>query len=640
MSKHDPIAAVRSYFRRDVLVRYALVLGTAGLAIALRLWLDPLLKQSGLFFWAAMLIGAWVGGLVPSLIGQTLILAAQYQWFTPLPSPWRPTVADMFFILTYYLLGSTLAVASDLRRRAQRRARTQQAEATSQREQLRATLSCMADGVLVTDERGCLTLMNPPAEVMTGWTLAESRGKRSPQFFALHREDHQPVVEDPFDWVLHDGKVVHSALHLLLTSRAGHIIPISYSAAPIRDATGHITGGVLVFRDESERRRNEQALRNADRQKDEFLATLAHELRNPLAPICMGLDLLRMSEHDRAANSEVFDMMARQSRHMVRLIDDLMDVSRITRGKLELRKQQIALDEVLQNAVDANRPNIDQAGLRLTLHLPAEPILLFADPNRLTQVFSNLLNNAAKFTPADGYIELSAERKGGNVIVTVADGGIGIPADQRDFIFEMFTQIDRGAESMPVGLGIGLTLVKRLVEMHGGSITVESDGQNLGSRFHVQLPMVPHTPGYSTSNGRVGGAFRSTKRRVLVVDDNADALASLSVVIRALGSEAFDAHDGLEAVESASNLRPDIILMDIGMPKLNGYEAARRIRQEPWGHEVLMVATTGWGKEDDRRRSKEAGFDLHLVKPIDISAVQELLASPTRKRTHPALPVA
>jgi len=217
----------------------------------------------------------------------------------------------------------------------------------------------------------------------------------------LHREDHQPVVEDPFDWVLHDGKVVHSALHLLLTSRAGHIIPISYSAAPIRDATGHITGGVLVFRDESERRRNEQALRNADRQKDEFLATLAHELRNPLAPICMGLDLLRMSEHDRAANSEVFDMMARQSRHMVRLIDDLMDVSRITRGKLELRKQQIALDEVLQNAVDANRPNIDQARLRLTLHLPAEPILLFADPNRLTQVFSNLLNNAAKFTPAE-----------------------------------------------------------------------------------------------------------------------------------------------------------------------------------------------------------------------------------------------
>ena len=243
---------------------------------------------------------------------------------------------------------------------------------------------------------------------------------------------------------MHSGQVVHGAVHLTLTSRTGHRIPIAFSAAPIRNEAGDITGGVLVFRDESERRRNEQALRNADRQKDEFLATLAHELRNPLAPICMGLDLLRMSGHDPAATAEVCAMMARQSQHMVRLIDDLMDVSRITRGKLELRKQQIALDEVVQNAVDANRPIIDQARLRLIVKLPAQPILLYADPNRLTQVFSNLLNNAAKFTPAEGSIEVSAEGQGGNVIVTVTDSGIGIPADKRDFIFEMFTQIDRG----------------------------------------------------------------------------------------------------------------------------------------------------------------------------------------------------
>ena len=234
---------------------------------------------------------------------------------------------------------------------------------------------------------------------------------------------------------------------------------------------------------------------------------LAHELRNPLAPICMGLDLLRMSGHDPAATAEVCAMMARQSQHMVRLIDDLMDVSRITRGKLELRKQQIALDEVVQNAVDANRPIIDQARLQLIVKLPGHPILLYADPNRLTQVFSNLLNNAAKFTPAEGSIEVSAEGKGGNVIVTVTDSGIGIPADKRDFIFEMFTQIDRGAETMPAGLGIGLTLVKRLVEMHGGAVTVESSGHNLGSRFRVQLPMVPQTPGYKRSNNTATSAF-------------------------------------------------------------------------------------------------------------------------------------
>jgi CheY-like chemotaxis protein len=193
---------------------------------------------------------------------------------------------------------------------------------------------------------------------------------------------------------------------------------------------------------------------------------------------------------------------------------------------------------------------------------------------------------------------------------------------------------------MTAGLGIGLTLVKRLVEMHGGAVTVESDGHNLGSRFRVQLPVVQETPGYSKSNGASGSEFLASKRRVLIVDDNADALASLSMVVRALGSETFDARDGLEAVESASNLRPDVILMDIGMPKLNGYDAARRIRQEPWGHEVLLVATTGWGKDEDRRRSKEAGFDFHLVKPIDISAVRELLASPVRKQTHQSLPVA
>jgi len=628
--------------RQSRLIRYAWALGIVCLCIVLRIWLEPVLgKEAGLFFWAAILICPWIGGLVPSLIGQSMIWAAQWYWYTPpAATPWRPSLAELLFIAIYYLFGSTIGVASDLRRKAQRRASAQQAEANSQREQLRATLSCMADGVLVTDEHGRLTLMNPAAEVMSGWTIVESRGKRLPEFFAVHREGEDHVVEDPLDRVIHSGQVVHGAAHLTLTSRTGHRIPIAFSAAPIRNEAGDITGSVLIFRDESERRRNEQALRNADRQKDEFLATLAHELRNPLAPICMGLDLLRMSGNDPAATTEVCAMMARQSQHMVRLIDDLMDVSRITRGKLELRKQQVALDEVVQNAVDANRPLVDQGQLQLIVKLPAQPILLYADPNRLTQVFSNLLNNAAKFTPPEGSIEVAAEGQGGNVIVTVTDSGVGIPADKCDFIFEMFTQIDRGSESMTAGLGIGLTLVKRLVEMHGGVIAVESSGHNLGSRFRVQLPMVPQTPTNETSNSPSGRAFPAIKRRVLIVDDNADALASLSMVVRALGSETFDAHDGIEAVESASNLRPDVILMDIGMPRLNGYDAARRIRQEPWGHDVLMVATTGWGKEEDRRRSKEAGFDLHLVKPIDISVVQEVLASPSRMQQGQPSPLA
>jgi PAS domain S-box-containing protein len=642
MSTNDSSNGSPFETRTDRYIRYGWALAVVCLAIVLRVWLDPVFgKQAGLLFWAAILICPWIGGLVPSLIGQTMVWAAQWYWFTPPPTtPWRPSIAEFLFIAIYYLFGSAIGVASDLRRKAQQRASAQQAEANSQREQLRATLSCMADGVLVTNEQGRLTLMNPAAEVMAGWTMAESRGKRLPEFFDVRREGDEQRVDDPLDRVLHSGQVVHGAMHLTLTSRTGQRIPIAFSAAPIRNPAGDVSGGVIVFRDESERRRNEQALRRADQQKDEFLATLAHELRNPLAPICMGLELLQMSEHDPASSAEVCAMMARQSRHMVRLIDDLMDVSRITRGKLELRKQQITLEDVVKNAVDANRPIIDQGRQRLIVNLPAQPILVYADPNRLTQVFSNLLNNAAKFTPAEGSIELSAEAKGDSAVVTVTDSGIGIPADKREFIFEMFTQIDRGVERLPVGLGIGLTLVKRLVEMHDGVITVESNGQNLGSRFRVELPRVPQSLGYTAPNAIPKMAIRATKRRVLIVDDNADALASLSMVVRALGSETFDACDGIEAVESAGNLRPDVILMDIGMPRLNGYDAARRIRQEPWGGDVLMVATTGWGKDEDRRRSKEAGFDLHLVKPIDISAVEEVLASPIRMRSRPTAPVA
>jgi PAS domain S-box-containing protein len=491
---------------------------------------------------------------------------------------------------------------------------------------------------LVTDEHAHLTLMNPAAEVMTGWTLDDLRGKLLPDFFAVCRATGEHHIEDPLDHVLRSGEVIHGAMHLSLTTRGSQTIPIAYSAAPIRDTAGAITGGVLVFRDESERRRIELALRNADRQKDEFLATLAHELRNPLAPIRMGVDLLQMPGQDPEVKAQVCAMMARQSQHMVRLIDDLLDVSRITRGKLELRKCQIALDEVVQNAVDANRQIIDRGRLQLVTTLPMHRVLLYADPSRLTQVFSNLLNNAAKFTPADGRIELSAESHGANVTVTVTDSGIGIPGDKKDYIFEMFTQI--GGDNPTEGLGIGLTLVKRLVEMHGGAVSVESAGHNLGSQFRVQLPIIPQELSAPEAPVKLNDAIHSARRRVLIVDDNQDALTSLSMVVRALGSETFDAHDGLEAIESAKTFRPDVILMDIGMPRLNGYDAARRIRQEPWGRDVLMVATTGWGKEEDRQRSKNAGFDFHLVKPIAVTTVQELLSTPNQMRAkqHGPLP--
>jgi CheY-like chemotaxis protein len=378
-------------------------------------------------------------------------------------------------------------------------------------------------------------------------------------------------------------------------------------------------------------------LRNADRRKDEFLATLAHELRNPLAPISMGLDLLEISSEDRQAIREVCAMMQRQTRHMVRLVDDLLDVSRITRGKLELRRSQVELGDIVRNAVEAARPLIEEAQHQFELRLPEKRILLYADANRLMQVLTNLLNNAAKYTPREGRIELSVEGTITEVVVTVSDSGIGIPTDKQDRVFEMFAQINDSSEYGHTGLGIGLTLVKRLVEMHGGRVEVQSRGHNLGSIFQVRLPVLPEAE--VPTNGESTAGYDSpaaVKRRVLVVDDNADALESLSRLVTLMGNEVRRAYDGLEAIEVARTFQPDVVLMDLGMPRLNGYEAARRMRQEPWAQKLALVATTGWGQDEDRRRTAEAGFDCHLVKPIEIASLREVLRSfPSSRSGNP-----
>jgi PAS domain S-box-containing protein len=523
---------------------------------------------------------------------------------------------------------------SDMRAAAQQRAREQQREAEFQREHLRATLTCIADGVIVTDVQGQVTLMNSAAEQMTGWNVVDAKGKPWWEILAMRREDQYDRVESPIARALDVGHIVHETAPLVLTSRTGHPTPIAYSAAPVRDSHGQTTGVVLIFRDESQRRRTEIALRNADRRKDEFLATLAHELRNPLAPISMGLELLNMSDDDPEAAEDIRLMMQRQTRHMVRLIDDLLDVSRITRGKLELRRSYVEMEEIIRNAVDATRPLFDDAQHRLDVRLPAKRLLLYADANRLTQVFTNLLNNAAKYTPREGQIELKAEFNGSDVFVTVSDTGIGIPADKLDSVFEMFTQINSSSESGHAGLGIGLTLVKRLVEMHSGKVEVQSRGRNLGTSFQVRLPALPY-PSVSENSSTSDGLSRQSaaRRRVLVVDDNPDALDSLSRLVTKMGNDVCKARDGLEALEAAEQFQPDIVLMDLGMPNMNGYEAARSIRQQPWGRDLMLVATTGWGQEEDRRRTAEAGFDHHLVKPIQAAVLCDLLDDPLLARS-------
>jgi CheY-like chemotaxis protein len=318
--------------------------------------------------------------------------------------------------------------------------------------------------------------------------------------------------------------------------------------------------------------------------------------------------------------------MERQTQHMVRLIDDLLDVSRITRGKLQLRKTEVELAHVVQNAVDATRPFIDQAGHHLTVKLPQQPLRLLADPNRLAQVLMNLLHNAAKYTPSGGRIELLVEHDAPHIRIRVSDTGLGIPAEMQEHIFEMFAQVSRTMETGGGGLGIGLTLVKSLVEMHGGTIEVSSAGANRGSQFTVLLPAELLVHGSSQPAHAAPVEFGTAKRRVLVVDDNRDAAETLGAMVGLLGHEVKIAFDGAEALRAAELWLPDAILMDIGMPRLNGYEAARQIRAAGWGREMLLIATTGWGQEDDRRRTKEAGFNFHLVKPVEQTVVQALLA--------------
>lgn len=385
-------------------------------------------------------------------------------------------------------------------------------------------------------------------------------------------------------------------------------------------------GVVCYFSDISRHVMARQELADADRRKDEFLAVLAHELRNPLAPIRNGLQLMKLARIGNEAVEQARTMMERQLSQMVRLIDDLMDVSRISRGKVMLQKNRVRLADVLQNAVETSRPIIEASDHELTLHLPDEPVFVDADETRLSQVFANLLNNAAKYTERGGRIRLNVEKQGGEAVITIQDSGIGIPPQMLPHVFDMFTQVDRSLEKAQGGLGIGLTIVKRLVEMHGGTIEACSEGHGGGSTFIVRLPIVLSLAGVSDRAPDRDVAGDSTRRRILVVDDNRDSAISLSMMLKLMGSETRTAHDGFEALEIAATFLPHVVLLDIGMPKLNGYDTARRIRQESWGRDMVLVAQTGWGQEEDKRMSHEAGFNFHLVKPVDPQSLEKLLA--------------
>ncbi len=395
-------------------------------------------------------------------------------------------------------------------------------------------------------------------------------------------------------------------------------------AVPWRDIEGQVVSWFGITTDIDDHKALEEQLRLTDRRKDEFLATLAHELRNPLAPLQNALHILRLDPAGGDAGRSALAIMERQMQQMVRLVDDLLDVSRITRGRLELRREITRFDALVADAVETVRPLLASLGHQLDVQLPDEQLVLDADPHRLAQVFANLLNNAAKYTDPGGRIALHAKHAGNEIVITVTDSGIGIAPELASQIFDVFVQADTALERSRGGLGIGLTLVRSLVEMHGGTVAVRSDGLGKGSEFTVRLPLAAATRPALPADALPMPPVEPGALRILVVDDNRDAADTLAMSLGMLGHDVRTVYEAPRVVDTAAGFQPELVFMDIGMPRMNGYDVARAIREQEWGGDTMLVALTGWGKEDDRAKSRAAGFDHHLVKPAELDEILRL----------------
>jgi PAS domain S-box-containing protein len=469
-------------------------------------------------------------------------------------------------------------------------------------------------------------------------SIEEARRTSVSDFF--FPEDQPRIINDFLPSVLETG---HGELEIRFRHfKTGEPRWMAYKVLKLTDSENRAVAFATVSQDITERKRLEDNLRvlaadlsENDRRKNEFLATLAHELRNPLAPMSNMLEVVKRSDGNVELIKRAHETIERQLSQMVRLVDDLLDLNRITHDRLELRRSEVELSSVIQQAVEVARPLIDAERHHLIVELPDEPVYLNADRMRLAQVFANLLNNSSKYTKSEGTISLLAERADGEVVVTVRDNGAGIPPDKLHSIFDMFMQVDRTADRSQGGLGIGLTLVRRLVEMHGGSIEPRSDGEGMGSEFVVRLPVLsaPVAGALDSDTAQSVATFARespVQRRVLIVDDNRDSADSLAMLLEITNNKVYLAHDGVEALAAIETHRPEVVLLDIGLPKLNGHEVCRRVREQPWGQNITIIALTGWGQDSDRRKSHEAGFNGHLVKPVDYDELLELLSATER----------
>jgi PAS domain S-box-containing protein len=512
--------------------------------------------------------------------------------------------------------------------------RRETAQRHARERELATTLRSLGDAVIATDDKGVVNLCNPAAELLTGWALGEARGKHLDEVFRIVDEGSRETGVSPAAKV-QDGRLARLASHTVLIRRDGVETPIEYTAAPIVDEPGRVLGAVLVFRDATEMRTAQQSLRDADRRKNEFLAVLAHELRNPLAPIRQAAQIARSPSATPAQIAWSTEVIERQVGHMARLLDDLLDVSRITRGTLEVRRSRVELASVIEAAIEMARPLIDARRHTLTLDVSAEPLPLDADPLRIAQVIANLLSNAAKYTSPGGRIRLSAGRSGGYAVVHIVDNGAGLSREALATIFQIFVQIASPLDRDEGGLGIGLALSKGLVELHAGTIEASSPGPGHGSEFVVRLPLARETRDNAPKPAGIVAASQPSARglRIVVADDNHDAAASLAALLELEGHGVEVVNDGAAALDAIRRLHPDIALLDIGMPSLNGYDVARRVRAAEWGGAgITLVAVTGWGQAADKDKAFDAGFDHHWVKPVKPSVALELCNAAAARR--------
>jgi len=486
---------------------------------------------------------------------------------------------------------------------------------------LAAIVDSSDDAIVSKTLDGIITSWNGGAQRLFEYTVEEAIGRPVTMLIPDDRQEEEVMI---LSRLRRGERIEH--YETVRKAKNGRLVDVSVTISPVRDEAGAIVGASKVARDVSLQKRAQRELQEADAHKNEFLALLAHELRNPLGPIRHAVKILRAREPNRDELNWATSIIDRQTEHMVRLVEDLLDVARISRGTIELRREHVDVATVLKATVEANNPLIERSHHHLKVTYPAAPLYVEGDVTRLTQIVMNLLDNAAKYTDQGGQIWLSADREGETAVIRVKDDGIGIRSELLPRIFDMFTQAGMPAERAQGGLGVGLSLVERLVRLHGGTVTAHSAGLGKGSEFTIRLP-VSQAPKAPAPEPREEGLGTGNRCRILVVDDNVDSADSLAMLLRMMGHEVQTVSDGESAVAVAEDFRPDVAVLDIGLPKVNGYDLAKRIRERPWGRDIVLVALTGWGQESHRRRSAESGFNHHLTKPVEFDVLHQILAA-------------